>query len=143
MGQKEARKIFSDFIKKKGLRHTTQRQRILETFLKGERHITAEGLYKSVQKTYPNIGFATVYRNLKLMSESGIAEEIKIGNQKSKYEYVDVEKHHDHLICTKCGRFYEVFDERIESLQVKLAERNNFLPVRHRLEIYGLCRHCR
>lgn len=143
MGLKEARKTFSDYIRKKELRNTTQRQRILEAFLSSERHITAEDLYKNIQKKYPEIGFATVYRNLKLMCESGIAEEIKIGNQKSKYEHIDLKQHHDHLICIKCGRFYEVFDERIENLQVKLAEKNDFLPVRHRLEIYGLCRNCR
>lgn len=143
MASAGSKEIFSAYIKKKGLRNTRQREVILDTFMSADRHITAEDLYGILQKKSPDIGFATVHRNLKLMCDSGLAEEIKIGGQKARYEQKYGHEHHDHLICTKCGRFIEVQDERIERLQDELAKTNGFTPQRHKLEIYGLCRKCR
>jgi Fur family ferric uptake transcriptional regulator len=96
-----------------------------------------------MKKTVPEIGYATVHRNLSLLCACGLADEIKIGKQKARYEPKFGHEHHDHLICTKCGRFIEVNDPKIESLQEKLAEANDFLPVRHKLEIYGTCKKCK
>ncbi len=143
MNPKGVKEIFTDCLNKKGLRNTQQRDRIINAFLSAERNITAEDLHNMVKKKYTEIGFATVHRNLKLMCECGIAEEIKIGTQKARYEQKYGHKHHDHLICTKCGRFTEVNDERIEKLQEKLAEVHGFQPLRHKLEIYGVCSRCK
>lgn len=139
----DAKDIFSHYIKKKGLRNTRQREEILEAFFSAGRHITADDLYNTLKKKNPEIGYATVHRNLKLMCESSLAEEIKVGNKKTRYEQRYGYEHHDHLICLKCGRFIEVKDERIERLQERLAEANDFTPHRHKLEIYGLCKKCR
>ncbi len=79
---------------------------------------------------------------MSLLCECGLAEEIKIGKQKTRYELKFGQKHHDHLICLKCGQFIEVNDYKIEKLQDKLAEANDFIPVRHKLEIYGICKKC-
>ena len=143
MNIKQAKKAFSDYIRNKGLRHTAQRDTIVDCFLTAERHITADDLYDKLKKTSSEIGIATVHRNLKLMCESGIAEEIKIGNEKTRYEQKVGQAHHDHLICTKCGEFTEVYDKRIERLQDELAKANRFIPQKHKLEIYGLCGKCR
>lgn len=139
----EVRQIFRNFIKKKGLRNTRQREEILDALFSSDRHITVDDLYAVVKKKDPAIGYATVHRNLKLMCECGLADEIKIGNQKARFEQKVGQEHHDHLICMRCGRFIEVNDERIERLQEKLAEANEFLSIRHKLEIYGLCKKCR
>ncbi len=139
----KARNIFLSYIQSKGLRNTKQREEILDSFLLAERHITVDDLYNILNKKHPEIGYATVHRNMKLFCESGIAEEIKVGNQKTRYELTIGHKHHDHLICLKCGKFTEVNDEQIEMLQEKLAEKNDFLPQRHKLEIYGLCKKCK
>src|SRR3990170_7184631 len=143
MGIPDTKSIFSDFITKKGLLNTRQRGAILDAFLSANKHITADDLFALVRKRYPGIGYATVHRNLKLMYECGLADEIKIGNKKARYEQKYGQEHHDHLICLKCGRFIEVNDEQIERLQEKLAEANDFVPQRHKLEIYGLCKKCR
>lgn len=143
MGNNKAKEIFSSYIKDKGLRNTMQRQKILSTFLSAKRHITVEELFNIVKKKNPEIGYATVHRNLKLMCECGIAEEIKIGTNKARFEQKYGHEHHDHLICLKCGSFIEVNDDRIEKLQDKLAEVNDFIPQRHKLEIYGFCKKCR
>jgi len=140
---KEAREIFIDCLKDRGLRYTSQREAILEAFLSAKKHITVEDLYSIVRKKNPHIGYATVHRNLKFLSECGIADEIKIGNNRARFELHYEREHHDHLICLKCGAFIEVHDEKIEMLQNKLAEANDFIPQRHKLEIYGICRNCR
>ncbi len=143
MDRDEAKKKFFDYIKDKGLRSTSQREAIFDAFFASKRHITVDDLYNTVRESYPGIGYATVHRNLNLLCECGLADEIKIGNQKTRYEQKFGQGHHDHLICTKCGRFIEVNDLKIEKLQDKLADANDFLPVRHKLEIYGICKTCR
>jgi len=139
----KAKDIFGSYIKEKGLRHTRQREVILDAFLSADKHITVEELFNVIKKKNPEIGYATVHRNLSLFGECGLADEIKIGNHKTRYEQKIGPEHHDHLICQKCGRFIEVRDERIEKLQDKLAEANDFVPQKHKLEIYGLCKKCR
>lgn len=143
MGKSEAKDIFLNHIKEKGLRNTRQREVILNSFLSSGKHITVEDLFGIVKKNHPEIGYATVHRNLKLMCESGLAEEIKIGTSKAKYELKYGHEHHDHLICLNCGIFIEVNNKKIEKLQEKLAEANDFIPQKHKLEIYGLCKKCR
>ncbi len=135
--------IFADYIKEKGLRNTRQREVILDAFLSADKHLTAEELFTIIKKKDPDIGYATVHRNLHLLCECGLADEIKIGNQKARFEQKVGQEHHDHLICAKCGKFIEVKDERIEKLQDKLAAANEFIPMRHKLEIYGICKKCR
>jgi Fur family ferric uptake transcriptional regulator len=138
-----AKSIFFNYVKNKGLRNTRQREVILDAFLAAAKHITAEDLHTILKKTNPEIGYATVHRNLKLMCDSGLAEEIKIGGKKARYEQKFGNEHHDHLICLTCGQFIEVKDERIEKLQDELARAKGFIPQSHKLEIYGLCRKCR
>ena len=138
----EAKERLAAHIRDKGLRQTRQREIILDAFLSARPHITAGELHELVAKKHPEVGFATVQRNLNLFCESGIAEEIKIGRQKTRYEKKIGQEHHDHLICLKCGRFTEVRDMKIEKLQDQLALANGFAPLRHKLEIYGICRNC-
>jgi Fur family ferric uptake transcriptional regulator len=139
----KAREILGNYVKDKGLRNTRQRDAILDAFLSADKHITVEELLDIVRTANPEIGYATVHRNLRLMTECGLADEIKIGKQKMRYELKLGHEHHDHLICIKCGRFIEVHDDKIEKLQEKLAAANDFTPVRHKLEIYGICKKCK
>jgi len=139
----DAKDIFRNYIREKGLRNTRQRDDIFDAFFSGEKHITVEKLFASMRINDPAIGYATVHRNLSLLCECGLAQEIKIGKQQTRFEPMFGQKHHDHLICLKCGRFIEVNDPKIEKLQDKLAESNDFIPVRHKLEIYGICKKCK
>lgn len=143
MSDTSAKDIFVAHIRDKGLRSTRQREIILDTFLAAGGHITAEELHALVTREHPEIGFATVHRNLNLFCQSGIAEEIKVGKQKTRYERKVGQEHHDHLICLKCGAFIEVRDPTIEMLQDRLAEKAGFTPLRHKLEIYGTCKDCK
>jgi Fur family ferric uptake transcriptional regulator len=138
-----AKAVFRTYLKEKRLRNTNQREAVLDALFSARRHITAEELFSSINKKERGIGLATVHRNLNLLRDCGLAEELKIGNQQARFEPKLGQDHHDHLICTKCGKLIEVKDARIEKLQDKLAEANGFKPLRHKLEIYGSCKMCR
>jgi len=136
---KEKEVAFADFIKRKGLKTTRQRNTIISTFFRMRGHISVEELLNQVKKANPRIGYATVYRTLHLLVESNLVEERRFGDGMARYEgHSDVE-HHDHMICLECGEIFEFFNPRLEALQEKLAEENNFKIYRHRLELYGAC----
>jgi len=139
---KKAKEIFEKYISDKKLKFTSQRNLILDIFLKEEGHISAEDLYKKVSQKYPSIGLATVYRTLKLLSECGLAHERQFGDGQTRYEHSYEHIHHDHLICTRCGKIIEFENSDIEKLQSDVAKRNKFKIYAHKLELYGLCHEC-
>lgn len=143
MAFKAEQQIFNDFVRGKGLKQSDQRQEILMAFLKIEKHLTADELYRLVKKKNPKIGFATIYRTLKLLCESGLCRELKLEDGSVRYEHLYGHDHHDHLICVKCGKFIEVVDSEIEKLQERLAKKECFTLQGHKLLMYGICRECR
>ncbi len=143
MAHKEEFEVLENFIRSKNLRRSDQRQQILDVFLKTERHLTAEDLYNIVKKKNPSIGYATIYRSLKLFSEAGLCRELQVDDGTTRYEHLYNHRHHDHLICTKCGKFVEIESPEIEALQDQLAKKNGFELIKHRLELYGLCGVCK
>jgi Fur family ferric uptake transcriptional regulator len=140
--QKE-KEIFLDHIQKAGLRRTSQRDLILEIFLSTEEHLSSEDLYWLVQKQDPTVGHTTVYRTLKLLTEAGLAREVRFGDGKTHYEHHYNHEHHDHLICTECGKIIEFFSANIEELQDKIAEQYGFRLTNHSLRMWGICENCR
>lgn len=143
MTYKNELKVFENYIRNKNLKHSEQRIQILGIFLKSERHLTADELYRTVKKKNPSIGSATIYRTIKLFCESGLCRKLKLEDGTSRYEHLYGHEHHDHLICMKCGKFVEVMSPEIEKLQKKLAIEKGFLLKRHRLEMQGICKKCR
>lgn len=138
----EARKIFVDYLAGNGLSMTPQRKVIVETFLDTEGHFSAEDLLNLVQRKVPEVGLATVYRTLKLLVDSGLADSLDFGCGVALYEHSFGHAHHDHLICTRCDRKVEVLDETIERKQEELARRNGYILTRHRMILFGLCPEC-
>ena len=134
--------LFRIGLKKNNLKVTPQRFKVLEAFLKTEKHVSCDELYRQVRRVNPEIGYATVYRTLKLIQETGLAREVDLGGRVSRLEHDYGHKHHDHLICLKCGKFLEVYDPEIENLQESLAKKHNFTPVRHKMDIFGYCQKC-
>lgn len=133
---------FSAFLVAKGLKSTRQREEILDAFLKAGPHLSAEDLYLQLRRENPKIGYATVYRTLKLFAECGIAEQRQFGDGHTRYESTSDDEHHDHLICTCCGKIVEFEDPKIEELQLKVAKKNGFTIERHRLNLFGRCPDC-
>ncbi len=139
----EEKEVFQHHIQKAGLKRTSQRDLILEVFLRTEEHLTSEDLYRLVQKEDPNIGQTTVYRTLKLLTEAGLAREVRFGDGRSRYEHNYKHQHHDHMICTECGATIEFYSPEIEALQDAIAAKHRFQPTYHSLRINGICQDCR
>jgi Fur family transcriptional regulator, ferric uptake regulator len=138
----EKKQQLSTYIAEQGLRHTHQRELILEEFLKKHQHLTIEELWEQVRKVDPSIGYATVYRTLKLFTECGIADKHEFGEGSSRYESAS-NHHHDHLICRECGTIIEFENDQIEKLQERVCREHNFEMTHHRMELYGRCIKCR
>ncbi|OGF53430.1 MAG: hypothetical protein A2452_06365 [Candidatus Firestonebacteria bacterium RIFOXYC2_FULL_39_67] len=143
MSYEEEKIIFNKYIRDNNMKHSEQRENILEIFLGIEKHVTVEELYKIVKEKLPAVGYATIYRTVKLFCGSGLCCELKLEDGRTRFEHLHGHEHHDHLICEKCGRFVEVVDNGIEKLQEKLARANGFVLKKHRLQLYGLCEKCR
>src|SRR4051812_19532411 len=103
----EEKEILTDHLQRAGLPRTSQRDLILEIFLKTEDHLTSEDLYQLVKQQDPNVGHTTVYRTLKLLTEAGLAREVRFGDNKKYYEHHFKHEHHHHMICTNSGRVNE------------------------------------
>lgn len=134
--------IFQSYLDAHGLKQTGPRKLILETFLAGEGHRSVEDIYRQVQARDSAVGYTTVYRTMKLLSDSGLAREIDLSDGVTRYEHLYNHAHHDHMICTACGASVEFFNAAIEKLQDRASSRIGFRIADHRLQIYGLCRDC-
>jgi len=138
----EKRDLLQEHLLQHGLRNTHQRDVILAEFLRETRHVTTEELWERVKKVDPSIGYATVYRALRLFMECGIASKHEFGGGSARFE-TESEHHHDHMICTKCGKIIEFENEEIERLQEVVCSENRFKMTSHKMEIYGVCAACR
>ena len=136
------KQIFLEHIEKTGLRKTAQRDLILEVFLSTEEHLVSEDLYWLVQKQDPTVGHTTVYRTLKLLTDAGLAREVRLGDGRTYYEHHYNHEHHDHMICTECGKVIEFFSAELEAMQDEMADKYNFKPTHHSLRILGICEDC-
>lgn len=138
----DKKSIFNAYMRRQGLKNTSQRMTILETFLGSKSHYSTEELYLRLRKEHPKIGYATVHRTLKLFAESGIAIEVDFGDGQTRFEPLNADQHHDHLVCTNCGLIVEFTNPQIEKLQQDVAAEYDFKIERHRHELYGLCSKC-
>lgn len=136
------RTILAEHMIKRGLRSTDQRKLIVETFFRSPNHVSIEELLAEVRSQDPKVGYATVYRTLKLLTECGVAFERKFGDGLTRYELADEESHHDHLICVECGTIIEFEEPKIEELQERVAARYGFVLKSHKHEMYGICADC-
>jgi Fur family ferric uptake transcriptional regulator len=139
----DGERVLNDHIARKGLRNSSSRSAVLAEFMKADKHLTSEELYKIISKKIPTIGIATIYRSLHLFCECGIARELKMEDGISRYEPILGHEHHDHLVCTKCGKFIEIIDSELEEIQRKIANRYRFNIQNHKMELYGLCSDCK
>jgi Fur family ferric uptake transcriptional regulator len=139
---KPANEQLTEYLANQGLKSTSQRDAIVKVFIEARQHLSADELYARVKKTHPGIGYATIYRTLKLLARAGLAEERRFEDGFTRFEYRNADAHHDHLICTRCGVIIEFENERIEALQRDVAKNKGFKVQSHKLELYGLCAAC-
>jgi Fur family ferric uptake transcriptional regulator len=139
----EKKEKLISFLKEKGFKSTRQRDIIATEFLKTGEHVTAEDLYKKINRKHKDIGLTTVYRTLKLLKKSGLATESIFADNLTRYEPLSEDDHHDHLVCLDCGSITEFENSKIERLQEKIADEFGFHTVSHKMDLYGYCRECK
>jgi Fur family transcriptional regulator, ferric uptake regulator len=145
-GKAEAQTALSrlgSWLEERGLKHSRQRDVIVETFYGMGGHVPVDGLVARVRSLDARVSVATVYRTMKLLAECGIAVPRRFDDGQTRYEPATGRAHHDHLICTGCGRIVEFENERIEELQNRVARSHGFEVESHKLELYGRCDRCR
>ena len=129
-------------IKKAGLKVTLPRVKILEIMENSSlRHLSAEDVYKQLLESGEEVGLATVYRVLTQFEGAGLVTRHHFEGGHSVFE-LEQGKHHDHIVCVKCGKIEEFVDEVIEQRQRDIAERAGFEITDHCLYIYGICNDC-
>lgn len=120
----------------KGLRITEQRRIIARVLSHSQDHPDVEELHRRASEIDRNISIATVYRTVRLFEEAGILERHDFRDGRSRYEPTP-DEHHDHLINLESGEVIEFHNEKLEKLQIEIAESLGFRLVDHRLELYG------
>ena len=141
-GGREEKAVFATYLIQNHLKRSEQREVILDTFLRSERHLSVDDLLRLVQRRRPDIGRTTVYRTLKLLQAAGLAQELAFDGQ-SRFEREYKRAHHDHFICKSCGDILEFSNPEIERIQDEIAAGLGFVIEGHRHQIYGRCRPCR
>ncbi|MDP9380724.1 MAG: transcriptional repressor [Chloroflexota bacterium] len=129
-------------LQKHGYRITPQRTMILESLLGASDHVTAEGLYEDVRKSYPHISFSTVYRTLELLRDSGLITQTDLGGGRWQYHPADKADHH-HLICQRCGAVSTVPQEIFHDVHTHLQKKYGFDALMTHYAVYGRCAKCR
>ena len=137
------RDAFRVFLREHNLPATAQRLAIADVVLGTDRHLSAEDVSRELLAQGARAGTATVYRTLEVLVRSGLVVERDFGEGFKRYEASRGIPHHEHLLCTVCGKVTEFRDERLERMTTLLAEAHDFSRQRHRLVIYGLCGNCR
>lgn len=129
-------------LKQAGLKATRPRLMILQLLEEAEeRHLTAEGVYRNLLDAGEEVGLATVYRVLTQFEQAGLVQRHHFDGERAFFE-LDENKHHDHMVCMRCGRVEEFVNDEIERLQREVAQAHGFKLIDHRMELYGLCTDC-
>lgn len=137
------RQIFDDYIKAAGLKTTAQRNHILDAFLSTDRHVSIEDVYVLANRGKRRVGFATVWRTMRLIADCGLAREVAFDDGVSRFEHTHGKSHHHHMICTECKAVIEFTSRRMDAVERSIAREYEFEPQSHRFEIFGLCKNCR
>lgn len=135
---KNLKRKWQEYLRKNKLNTTEQRELIVDAFLRSHEHVSIDELLARVRRKNPRVGYATVYRTLRLLVDSGLASPRQFDEGQTRYEPAGA--HHDHLICMKCGLILEFENEEIEVLQEQTARKlGGFHVLRHKHELYCLC----
>lgn len=136
----EALEAFSARLQEAGLKSTRQRDLIVERFFHLDKHISAEELLEDVRMRQPRIGYATVYRTLKLLVEQGFALPKDFGDGQTRFDPIhNQDPQHDHLICVDCRKIIEFNDDDLNARLHEIAASLNYTIRRKALELYAEC----
>lgn len=124
---------------------TPQREATLRVLLEHEAdHLSAEDVYLLVKEKSPEIGLATVYRTLELLTELKVVDKINFGDGVSRYDLRQegATHFHHHLVCIECGAVDEIKEDLLEDVEAIVERKWNFKIKDHRLTFHGICHRC-
>ena len=133
-------------LQSQGYKLTPQREATVRVLLENEEdHLSAEDVFMLVKDKAPEIGLATVYRTLELLSDLHVLEKMNFGDGVARYDLRNDSSHHHHhhLICTQCGSVDEIMEDWLTELEDRLEREFGFAVLDHRLDFQGICRRCR
>jgi Fur family ferric uptake transcriptional regulator len=133
---------FRTLIENDDIGQVEERLNIIEVFLSIEEHVTLEEMVQLLKDRGYDYDLEFVRQCMNRWVEHGFAQKKKFEGQPPRYEHRHLGKHHDHLICTKCGEIEEFRNEDMERLQINVASAQGFHMLQHRMEIYGICSEC-
>ncbi|MDF1757441.1 MAG: ferric iron uptake transcriptional regulator [Legionellaceae bacterium] len=129
-------------LKNVGLKITMPRLKILQILEQSsDHHLSAEDVYKALLDMGEDVGLATVYRVLTQFESAGLINRHNFSGGYFVFE-LNQNEHHDHLVCTKCGKIEEFLDDTIEKRQNLIAKNAGYKITDHVLNIYGICPDC-
>ena len=129
----------------RGYKMTPQRKQILQIFIEHPEHLSAEDVYGILREQDSEIGLATVYRALDLLSDLGVLVKIDFGDGCARYELNTADPtihHHHHLICVKCKKVIEFEDDLLEDLEATISKKSGFQILNHEVKFFGYCKDC-
>jgi len=122
---------------------TRQRDQVANAVFLSNEHVSVDDISSALRERREPVGIATVYRTLELLVQSGLVRAHDFGEGFKRYEATPAQAHHEHLICTRCGKVVEFTNQPLERMLPIIADEHAFQLQRHRVEIYGVCRDCR
>jgi len=136
------RRLLDDFCRQQGLHHSDKRTLIMEEFLASDHHLGVEEIWLALKGHRKGPDRKTVQGTMELLVGAGLARELRLEDGTVVYEHAFAHRHHDHMICRRCGRMIEFASPEIERMQEQVAGRHGFVEEDHVLQIYGICRSC-
>ena len=131
-----------DYLRARKLRMTPERRWVLHGVLSRQGHFHAEELLAFLRRRQMPVSRATLYRTLDHLTASGLVKKHRFGTDHAMFEPNFGRRHHDHLVCDRCGDVLEFVNEDIERLQEQVCARHGFSPTNHVMQIFGICARC-
>ncbi len=135
--------VFREFIRKKGLRNTPERELIIEEIFATHDHFDVDELYLRLRRKKHKVSKPSIYRLIPYLLETGLIQEAYFEDGHLHYEHIYGHEHHCHLRCIKCGKTIEFQEKSLIRLEKKLAEKYDFSIKGHKFEVTGYCRKCK
>jgi Fur family ferric uptake transcriptional regulator len=138
----QEKESFLQLVSQTGELFDNDKELILDIFLNTDGHISSEYVRQTLKGSGNQISLGLINETLEMFCLYGMAQKAKFNGSGILYEHLHLGVHHDHLLCIKCKAVVEFFDQNLEALQKSVVENNGFSPLKHRLNIYGICPTC-